>query len=83
MKFVFDRATIIALAIFLLAAVASRGDEPHWAYQPVARPTVPRVKSPDSSANPIDRFIVKRLEAEGVSQHGKKIAALTRVLGRR
>jgi len=38
----------------------------HWAFQPVVRPELPRV--PDSSwiRNPIDAFIVARLEQEGI-----------------
>ena len=63
---VFDHTTTIALAMMFLAAVASRGDEPHWAYQPIVRPALPWVENPESCAAPIDCFIAKRLEAEGV-----------------
>jgi len=35
----------------------------HWAFQPVARPTPPEVKLESWVRNPIDRFILARLEA--------------------
>ncbi len=39
----------------------------HWSFQPVRRPQVPPVKNPAWPRNAIDRFILARLEAEGVS----------------
>ncbi len=39
----------------------------HWCWQPVKRPAVPHVKQNDWSNNPIDRFVLARLEAEGLS----------------
>ncbi len=39
----------------------------HWCWQPVKRPTVPHVKQRDWPHNPIDRFVLARLEAEGLS----------------
>ncbi|MFM9965000.1 MAG: PSD1 and planctomycete cytochrome C domain-containing protein [Planctomycetaceae bacterium] len=39
----------------------------HWCWQPVKRPRVPEVKQSDWSHNPIDRFVLARLEAEGLS----------------
>src|SRR5207247_5528018 len=38
----------------------------HWSFQPVKRPTVPEVHS-GLVHNPIDRFILARLEKEGVA----------------
>lgn len=35
-----------------------------WAFQPVSRPAIPKTKTP--TANPIDAFIVARLEAKGL-----------------
>lgn len=61
-----DERTILALAIALLATGSSRGDEPHWAYQPIARPALPQVEDAESCANPIDRFLSQQLEAEGL-----------------
>jgi hypothetical protein len=39
----------------------------HWAFQPVARPEPPAVKNADWVRNPIDRFILARLEKEGIT----------------
>ncbi len=41
--------------------------EPHWAYVPPRRPAVPAVKNSAWAKNDIDRFILARLEAEGLS----------------
>jgi hypothetical protein len=41
--------------------------EPHWAYVPPQRPPVPAVKSTGWPRNDIDRFILARLEAEGLA----------------
>src|SRR3954471_9858291 len=38
----------------------------HWAYQPVTRPEPPAVTNPTWARNPIDRFILARLEREGL-----------------
>ena len=39
----------------------------HWAFERVQRPAVPGVKSPAWSRTPIDRFILARLESEGLT----------------
>ena len=39
--------------------------ETHWSYQPPRRPAIPAVKQ-DWARNPIDRFILARLEAESL-----------------
>ncbi len=41
--------------------------EPHWAYVTPSRPAVPAVKNTSWPKNDIDRFILARLEAEGLS----------------
>jgi len=38
----------------------------YWAYQPVKRPAVPQVKNAAWIANPIDAFILQKLEAKGL-----------------
>jgi hypothetical protein len=38
----------------------------HWAFQPVRIPPLPEVKDQAWSANPIDRFILARLEAKDI-----------------
>ncbi|MEZ6132382.1 MAG: DUF1549 domain-containing protein [Planctomycetaceae bacterium] len=37
----------------------------HWAFQPITRPEVPQVKDQTSVSNPIDAFLLARLEAAG------------------
>jgi hypothetical protein len=39
----------------------------HWAFNPPARPRLPDVKQAEWSRNPIDRFILERLEREGLA----------------
>ena len=41
-------------------------DRAHWAFQPVKRPAVPAVKNTAWVANPIDAFILAKLEAKGL-----------------
>jgi hypothetical protein len=45
----------------------SARDRAHWAFQPVKRPAIPKVKNQAWAANPIDAFIVAGLEAKGLS----------------
>src|SRR5262249_4403031 len=40
-------------------------DRQHWSYQPVKRPAVPKVKDSAWVRNPIDAFVLARLEAKG------------------
>ncbi|HZZ76915.1 MAG TPA: DUF1549 domain-containing protein, partial [Gemmataceae bacterium] len=42
-------------------------DRAHWAYQPVKRPEPPAVKNRGWVRNPIDAFILAKLEAKGLS----------------
>lgn len=52
----------------------------HWAFQPIHNPEIPKVKSQDWVANPIDAFVQQKLENKGW-QHSK--AADRRTLIRR
>lgn len=38
----------------------------HWSFQPVRRPALPVAHDPNWVRNPIDQFILARLEAEGI-----------------
>lgn len=38
----------------------------HWAYQPLIRHPVPEVRHQDLVRNPVDAFVLARLEAEGI-----------------
>src|SRR5437868_6409801 len=53
----------------------------HWAFTPPARPTAPPVKNESWVRNPIDRFILARLEAEGLapSPEADKVALVRRL----
>jgi len=41
--------------------------QPHWSYLPPRRPAVPRVKNQAWVRNPIDSFVLARLEAAGLT----------------
>jgi mono/diheme cytochrome c family protein len=53
----------------------------HWAYAKPVRPALPRVKNPSWVRNPIDAFILARLEKEGLrpSPEADKATLLRRV----
>ena len=39
----------------------------HWAFQPIRRPTLPLVRNKAWVSNPIDRFVLARLEKENIT----------------
>jgi cytochrome c553 len=41
-------------------------DRAHWAFQPVRRPPLPTVKDGSWASNPVDAFVLARLEARGL-----------------
>lgn len=41
-------------------------DRIHWAFQPLVTPALPEVKNKDQARNPIDRFVLSRLEDHGL-----------------
>jgi mono/diheme cytochrome c family protein len=45
-------------------------DRRYWAFQPVGHPQPPPLKRPDWVANPIDAFVLARLEAKGLQPNG-------------
>jgi hypothetical protein len=49
------------------ATTATRAGYDWWSLQPVKRPPLPNVRRKDWPCNPIDHFILARLEAEGLS----------------
>jgi hypothetical protein len=51
----------------LTGAVAKRAGADHWSFQPILRPPAPEVKNAAWARNPIDAFILARLEKEGVT----------------
>ena len=44
----------------------SRRTSDHWSFQPIARPAPPEIDCEDWARNPIDRFVLRRLESEGL-----------------
>ncbi|HEV3167428.1 MAG TPA: PSD1 and planctomycete cytochrome C domain-containing protein, partial [Isosphaeraceae bacterium] len=48
------------------AALADRTGQSHWAFQPAQRPAPPPVKHSAAVRNPIDAFVVAKIEAEGI-----------------
>ncbi len=55
--------------------------QPHWAFVTPQRPPLPDVSRPEWCRNPIDRFILARLEKEGLapSEEADKVTLLRRV----
>ncbi len=71
------RSKLLWTAVFTLAAAAATGrgaddyaidpaQESHWAWKKPVRPPVPAVRDASWARNPIDRFILARLEAAGL-----------------
>jgi mono/diheme cytochrome c family protein len=48
------------------ASQAAAGKSSHWSFQPIRRPPVPAVKGAGWVRNPIDVFVLARLEKEGL-----------------
>src|SRR5262245_36393408 len=42
-------------------------DRAHWSFRPPVRPPVPSIRDPRSARNPIDAFVLARLDAKGLS----------------
>ena len=54
------------LLLGLVAFWSSDAQAEHWAFAPIQRPTLPSVSKADWVRNPIDRFVLARLEKEGL-----------------
>ena len=65
------RFLITTLSIFVSYLLpifsAERGDETWWSLQPVDRPDVPEVSDTSWVRNPIDHFVLAKLELEGLT----------------
>src|SRR5687768_2202505 len=59
------RFTLLVLC-FLTGAARAADKSDHWAWKPPARPAIPTVRDRGSVRNPIDEFILQRLEARGL-----------------
>ena len=53
-------------AMALLQAGEAGSPPPHWAFVPAEQPEAPQVRDPSWVRNPIDAFVLARLESEGV-----------------
>jgi mono/diheme cytochrome c family protein len=67
-----DAAQVAILKAWIDAGAPAPADEvaatsKHWAFQPVVRPAEPAVKNEAWVRNAIDRFVLARLEKEGVA----------------
>ncbi len=53
----------------------------HWAFEPIGKPEPPRVRDESWVRNPIDRFVLARLEAEGLkpSAEADKVTLIRRL----
>ena len=63
-------AWIISLTLTTFAhaeAVDVSAGREHWAFQPIRRPALPEVKNAGWVKNPIDRFVLARLESAGLN----------------
>ena len=45
---------------------------PHWSFQKIQRPAAPAVRNRAWARNPIDNFILARLEREGIAPRPKR-----------
>ncbi len=52
----------------------------HWAFQPVKKPAIPEVKDPAWIKNPVDNFVLAKLEANGMKPN--EAAAKTTLIRR-
>ena len=62
--------TPLLTLVFLLAAVVLPGEDKsrdHWSFQPVKKPVLPTVKNQAWVQNPIDQFILARLESKRIN----------------
>ena len=55
----------VCFLVFNLCAEEVKGAR-HWAFQSITKPGVPEVKNKTWVRNPIDRFILARLESKGI-----------------
>jgi hypothetical protein len=59
---------VAALGLLLAAAPgAAGGEDGHWAYRPLVKPTPPVVKRADRVRTPVDAFVLAKLEASGLT----------------
>jgi len=57
---------LLAVALSAAEKIDIEAGRKHWSFQPIKKPALPVVKNAAWSANPIDRFILARLEKAGL-----------------
>ena len=72
-----ERPAILGLVILTLFVIVTEGHaasaggggkpESHWAFQPIVRPEIPSVQRGELCRNPVDAFVLAKLEAHGLS----------------
>lgn len=62
-------------------AATAKPKSTHWAFQPIAKPELPDTRNRTWARNPIDRFVLARLEAESIapSPEASKTTLIRRV----
>ncbi len=60
-------AVLLAVLSILFLGNGEAKDQQHWAYAPLKRPLVPTLKTASTPENPIDSFVLAKLEEAGLS----------------
>jgi len=60
-------ALLLAAALLFAAGPFTPQQRRYWAFQPVVRPPAPVVRQPAWTRNPIDAFVLQKLEAKGIA----------------
>ena len=77
-----SRTPLALIAVLLPATLLARpSDRDHWSFQPIQDPVPPAVGEVSWCRNPIDRFILARLDEEGLtpSSPADRLTLLRRV----
>ena len=59
-------AACLPIGILALAGLAGTPQMDHWAFRPPSSPRIPNPKNPGWGRNPVDAFILERLERSGL-----------------
>src|SRR5207302_9267502 len=72
---------LLGLVLLIPAPCSAAGSGPEWPYTPLARPPVPAVRQKDWARNPLDAFVLAKLEEAGLQPNppADKLTLLRRV----
>ncbi|MDP6035806.1 MAG: DUF1549 domain-containing protein, partial [Verrucomicrobiota bacterium] len=59
--------TFAFIALVMTGCAAPQNETLHWAFRPIGNPKSPHVEKLDWVKNPIDRFVLAKLESNGLS----------------